>query len=359
MAHDTVAGIHWLLKRVLSMLREDVHPYERLTPDSVMAAVESVGWLPDGRLLALNSYENRVYQVGIEGALPLVVKFYRPERWSEAAILEEHEFALELAAAEVPIVAPLTSQNAGGQKHGASGDGATLFEHDQFRFAVFERRGGRWPDLGTRDEREWMGRFIARIHVTGRRRRFTERPTLSVERLGHASREWLLDQAFIPDHMLDAYESVSADVLDAVERQFEVAGQVTTLRIHGDCHPGNVLWTDAGPHFVDLDDCMNGPAIQDLWMLLSGNRREMGEQLDQFLSGYAQFAEFDFAELHLLEALRSLRIIHYAAWLARRWQDPAFPRAFPWFAEPRYWERHVLDLREQLSALDEGPLVLG
>ncbi|HTE40996.1 MAG TPA: serine/threonine protein kinase, partial [Steroidobacteraceae bacterium] len=177
-------------------------------------------------------------------------------------------------------------------------------------------------------------------------------------RLGHDSREWLLESDFIPEHMIEVYDSVSADLLAAVERQFDLAGSVATLRIHGDCHPGNVLWTDAGPHFVDLDDCMNGPAIQDLWMLLSGNRREMGEQMGHFLSGYTQFADFDFTELHLLEALRSLRIMHYAAWLARRWDDPAFPRAFPWFAEVRYWERHVLDLREQLAALDEGPLLI-
>jgi len=332
------------------MLREDSHPYDRLTPDSVLSSLESVGWLPDGRLLALNSYENRVYQVGIEGGQPVVAKFYRPDRWMDAAILEEHQFALELAAAEVPVVAPLTSIGAN--------DGTTLFEHDDFRFAVFERRGGRWPDLGTRDEREWMGRFIGRLHAVGRRRRFVERPAMSIDRLGHDSREWLLESDFIPEHMIEAYDSVSADLLAAVERQFDLAGSVATLRIHGDCHPGNVLWTDAGPHFVDLDDCMNGPAIQDLWMLLSGNRREMGEQMGHFLSGYTQFADFDFTELHLLEALRSLRIMHYAAWLARRWDDPAFPRAFPWFAEVRYWERHVLDLREQLAALDEGPLLI-
>jgi Ser/Thr protein kinase RdoA (MazF antagonist) len=320
------------------------HPYERLSPDVVTTALESEGYIPDGRLLPLNSYENRVYQVGMEAGPPLIAKFYRPDRWSTPAILEEHAFALELAAAEVPVVAPL-------QKSGRS-----LFEHEGFRFALFERRGGHWPELGTAKEREWMGRFIGRIHAIGRTRRFQYRSRLTIERLGDEPREWLLDGDWIPEHLLAAYESVSGDLLDAVQAHFDEAGDVAEIRLHGDCHPGNVLWTDAGPHFVDLDDCMQGPAIQDLWMLLSGSRREMGEQLGHLLEGYKQFADFNYGELHMLEAMRSLRIMHYAGWLARRWDDPAFPRAFPWFAEPRYWEQHVLNLREQLSALQEGPL---
>jgi Ser/Thr protein kinase RdoA (MazF antagonist) len=320
------------------------HPYVGLKPDVVTSALEAVGYVPDGRLLPLNSYENRVYQVGMEEGPPLIAKFYRPDRWSTSAILEEHAFALELAAAEIPVVPPLQR------------DERSLFEHEGFRFALFERRGGHWPELGTAKEREWMGRFIGRIHAIGRTRRFQHRPELTVQRLGDEPREWLLEEGWIPEHLLDAYESVSSDLLDAVQDCFENAGDVAQIRLHGDCHPGNVLWTDAGPHFVDLDDCMQGPASQDIWMLLSGNRSEMGEQLGQLLEGYTQFADFNYRELHLLEALRSLRIIHYAGWLARRWGDPAFPRAFPWFAEPRYWEQHVLNLREQLSALDEGPL---
>jgi len=224
---------------------------------------------------------------------------------------------------------------------------------------VFERRGGHWPELGTEKDREWMGRFIGRMHARGRRLHFQHRSQLSIEYLGDAPREWLLDEGWIPDHLLAAYESVSGDVLDAVQAQFDAAGDVPQIRLHGDCHPGNVLWTDSGPHFVDLDDCMQGPAIQDLWMLLSGNRGEMGEQLTHLLKGYTQFADFNYGELYLIEALRSLRIMHYAGWLARRWNDPAFPLAFPWFAEPRYWEQHVLNLREQLSALQEGPLSVG
>jgi Ser/Thr protein kinase RdoA (MazF antagonist) len=326
--------------------RASSHPYDSLTPDVVTLALETLGYRPDGRLLALNSYENRVYQVGMEAGPPMIAKFYRPDRLSTAAIAEEHDFALELAAAEVPVVPPI--------RHG----NRSLFEHEGFRFAVFERRGGHWPELGTEQEREWIGRFIGRIHAIGRTRRFQHRDLLTVTRLGDQPRDFLLDEGWIPDHLLGSYESVSGDLLDAVQAQFEMAGEVNAIRLHGDCHPGNVLWTDDGPHFVDLDDCMQGPAIQDLWMLLSGNRREMGEQLRQMLQGYAHFADFDYAELNLIEALRSLRIMNYAAWLARRWTDPAFPRAFPWFAETRFWETHVLNLREQLAAVQEGPLSL-
>lgn len=321
------------------------HPYDRLTPDAVIEAVETLGVMSDGRILALNSYENRVYQVGIEGAAPLVAKFYRPERWSEAAILEEHAFALELAAEEIPVVPPIVR------------DGQSLFELHGFRFAVFERRGGRWPELGTAQEREWMGRFIGRIHMVGRRTRFAHRGRIDIERMGEESCAYLLERNWLPPHIEDAYDSLTRDLLDRVYDAFEIAG-AAQLRLHGDCHRGNVLWTDDGPHFVDLDDCLMGPAIQDLWMLLAGSRDEMSEQLSQILDGYAQFSAFDPSELILIEALRALRMIHYAAWLARRWEDPAFPRAFPWFEEPRYWENHVLQLREQLAAIDEGPLSL-
>ena len=320
------------------------HPYDRLTPDVIIAAVESVGRTSDRRILALNSYENRVYQVGIEQSQPIVVKFYRPGRWSDAAIQEEHGFALELVAAEVPIVPPIVQ------------DGRTLFEYDGFRFALFERRGGRWPELGTRTEREWMGRFLGRIHMVGRRQRFRHRGRLDIERLGNESRNYLLEEGWIPSHLEPAYDSLTADLLQQIRDAFDTAGAVGELRLHGDCHRGNVLWTDTGPHFVDLDDCIMGPAIQDLWMLLSGSRQEMGEQFAQLLEGYGQFADFDPRELILVESLRTLRMIHYSAWLARRWEDPAFPHSFPWFTEPRYWENQVLALREQQAAIAEGPL---
>jgi len=320
------------------------HPYSALTPDLIVEAVEAVGYACDGRVLALNSYENRVYQVGREEGGPVVVKFYRPGRWSTPAILEEHEFALELAQAEVPVVAP--------EVH----DGRTLFERGGFRYAVYPREGGRWPELATKEDRQWMGRFLARIHGIGRTRAFRHRPRLDWRVLGRETADYLLETEWIPAHIEAAYESLADDVLSLIEQRFAEATPLRTLRLHGDCHPGNVLWTDKGPHFVDLDDCMTGPAVQDLWMLLSGRREEMTVQLADLLAGYVEFADFDYRELALIEPLRTLRIMHYAGWLARRWDDPAFPRAFPWFAEPKYWEQHVLNLREQLAAMEEEPL---
>ena len=317
------------------------HPYSALTPDVVVSAVEALGHRCDGRILALNSYENRVYQVGREDTTPVVVKFYRPERWPDAAILEEHEFALELARAEIPVIAP--------DVH----DGRSLFKYEGFRYAVYPRAGGRWPELGTKDDRQWMGRFLARIHLIGRTRAFRHRPRLDWRVLGQDTADFLLDSGWIPSHLEAAYESLAEDVLSIVEQRFDEAQPLRTLRLHGDCHPGNVLWTDKGPHFVDLDDCMTGPAVQDLWMLLSGRTEEMRVQLDDIVEGYQEFADFDHHETSLIEPLRTLRIMHYAGWLARRWDDPAFPRAFPWFLEPKYWEQHVLNLREQVSAMEE------
>jgi Ser/Thr protein kinase RdoA (MazF antagonist) len=323
-----------------------LHPYDALTPDVILAAMQSIDLIPDGRILPLNSYENRVYQIGIEDAAPLIAKFYRPQRWSSAALHEEHTFAHELASAEIPVVAP--------QFRGSR----SLFDHAGFNFAVYPRQGGQWPELGTRVEREWMGRFLGRIHAIGAKTDFQDRPVYSVETFGEKPAAYLLERDWIPQHLRDAYESLIEDLLDTIDSWLARAGEVRLLRLHGDCHPGNVLWSDGGPHFVDLDDCMMGPAIQDLWMLLSGSRSEMATQLTDLLAGYTQFAAFDRIELMLIEALRTLRMIHYAGWLARRWEDPAFPRAFPWFAENRYWEEHILALREQQSAMDEGPLSL-
>jgi Ser/Thr protein kinase RdoA (MazF antagonist) len=318
-------------------------PYADLSPEVILAAIESVGIGCTGSILALNSYENRVYQLGTDDGF-VVAKFYRPGRWTDEAILEEHDFSLELAGQEIPVVPPLVLE------------GATLNDYDGYRFAVFARRGGRWPELGSSDDRQWMGRFLGRIHAVGAIHPFAERPELSVDRLGFEPVAELLDSDWIPSHVLASYEAIARDLLDVIDRRFEELGGVRTLRIHGDCHPGNVLWTDDGPHFVDLDDCMNGPAVQDLWLFLSGPRDEMAGQLANLLEGYEQFMRFDARELNLIEALRTLRMLHYAAWIARRWPDPAFPRAFPWFAETRYWEEHVLALREQRAALDEPPL---
>ncbi len=321
-------------------------PYSELSPQMVLDAIEAVGHRCDGRVLALNSYENRVYQIGIEDASPLVAKFYRPARWTDAMIREEHAFACELAAQEIPVVAPLVS------------DGVSLHVHRGFRYAVFPRRGGRWPELGTSDERLWVGRFLGRIHAVGRAARFHERARLSVEDLGRRARDFVLEGDWMPDYLATKYADVTDELLQEVEARAEGWRGATLGRILGDCHRGNILWTDQGPHFVDLDDCLTGPAIQDLWMLLAGGQEEMRTGLHDLLEGYEQFLPFDRGEIALIEPLRALRMIHYSAWLARRWHDPAFPQAFPWFAEPRYWEQHYRALEEQLTAVLNPPLEL-
>jgi Ser/Thr protein kinase RdoA (MazF antagonist) len=321
-------------------------PYAQLDPTTVLDAVEDAGLRTSGHTLALNSYENRVYQVGLEEGRPVVVKFYRPERWSDEAIGEEHAFSLELAAADIPVVAPLVV------------GGETLLRTKGYRYAVYPSVGGRWPELDTSDDRTVLGRSLGRLHAVGAARDFVHRPMLDPEQLGYESRDWLLDNAWLPPHLETAYESLTDDLLPAVEERFRLAGDVPVHRIHGDCHPGNILWSETGPLFVDLDDCQTGPAIQDLWMLLSGERDDMRLQLSDLLEGYCGFATFDPRALWLIEGLRTLRLIHYAAWLARRWHDPAFPRAFPWFEDPRYWEEHVLALREQAALMQEAPLEL-
>jgi Ser/Thr protein kinase RdoA (MazF antagonist) len=326
-------------------------PYETLTPEVILDAIDGRGYRCDGRLLALNSYENRVYQAWLEtgdgdggGGSSLVAKFYRPQRWSEAQLAEEHGFALALAEREIPVCAPLKR------------DGRTLFEHEGFRFALYPRWPGRTPELEDRATLAWLGRFIARIHAVGALQPFAERPALDIDAFGIEPYEFVMEHGFVPDDLQDAYSSVVEDVLERVTRRYESAGPVRAIRLHGDCHAGNILWTGEGPHFVDLDDARMGPAVQDLWMLLSGDRSEMQIQLDAMLSGYREFADFNPAELWLVEALRTLRIIHYAGWLARRWDDPAFPVTFPFFNTQRYWQDHILSLREQAAALDEPPL---
>lgn len=323
---------------------ETAPPYAALTPDAVLDALDSVGLRGDGRQLALNSYENRVYQLWLEDGGSVVAKFYRPERWSDAAILEEHAFTLDLAEREIPAVAPLVIA------------GRSLHSFGGFRFAVYPRRGGRVPELSDPDTLEWMGRFIGRIHAVGALQRFEHRPTLDIASFGEEPRDFLLHGDWLPDDLKEVYRSVVEQALTGVRHAFDRAGDVAHLRLHGDCHMGNVLWTDDGPHFVDFDDSRMGPAVQDLWMLLSGEREDRIRQLSDVLAGYEDFMEFDARELHLIEALRSLRLIHYAAWLARRWADPAFPAAFPWFNTQRYWQDHILELREQIAAMDEPPL---
>ncbi|MBT8086821.1 MAG: serine/threonine protein kinase [Gammaproteobacteria bacterium] len=315
-----------------------------LQPDDILSTLHDLGFECDGRFLALNSYENRVYQVGIEDDKPIVAKFYRPHRWSDAAILEEHEFATALADNEIPVVPPLAYR------------GNTLHHRGHHRLAVYPCFGGRAPDLDNYELLTQLGRLVARIHLEGETARFRHRPTIDIESYGVASIEFLLRNEFIPEDNRDAYESVSEMVLDGIEACFERAGNVREIRLHGDFHPGNVLVDRDRLHIVDLDDARHGPAVQDLWMFLSGDRAEQTPQLAALLEGYQSFRRFDARELHLVEALRSLRIMHYAAWLARRWQDPAFKNAFPWFDSRRYWDEHVLSLREQVALMQEPPL---
>jgi Ser/Thr protein kinase RdoA (MazF antagonist) len=322
------------------------HPYDRLGPDMVIDAVESAGYLSDARLLALNSYENRVYQVGIEDDVPLIAKFYRPERWSDAQILEEHRFSLELEDAEISVVAPMVDA-----------DGKTLHEFEGFRFALFKRRGGHSPELDNFDNLLVLGRTLGRIHAVGKAASFQDRQEITVQRMLTDSREFLLE-GFIPSSLVPAYSTLTRDLLQGVSEIYAEVGAGDVIRIHGDCHVGNILWRDNTAHFVDLDDCCTAPAVQDLWMFLSGDRPYRQLQLSELVEGYSEFCDFDPRQLRWLEALRTMRLTHYAAWLARRWNDPAFPRSFTWFNTERYWADHILELREQMSALQEEPLQL-
>lgn len=322
-------------------------PYADLTPDRILDAIEQAGFATSGSLLALNSYENRVYQVGLADGSFLVAKFYRPERWDDTTIEEEHGFALELASHDIPVVAPLTDVA-----------GQTLRHYQGYRFALYPRRGGRAPELDDPEHLRWLGRMLGRMHRVGSLRPFRHRPSLNVQTFGQDAAAFVLEEGFVPKEISHNYRQACEVLLEQVNTSFEIAGPYRRLRLHGDCHPGNILWTDSGPHFVDLDDCVNGPAIQDLWMLLSGSRDDMRHQLDALLDGYNTFFDFDPGELILIEALRALRLLHYSAWLARRWHDPAFPHAFPWFNTPRYWEDQLNTLREQAERLDAPPLSL-
>lgn len=318
--------------------------YAQLQPDDILSTLESLGFACDGRLLALNSYENRVYQVGVDDGAHVVAKFYRPGRWSDEAIQEEHEFTAELEALELPVVGPLAR------------DGRTLHHHGPFRVSVSPCKGGRAPELDDAGLLGQLGRLVARIHLRGQARDFEHRPTLDIASFGIRSRDFLRDEGFIPADLLDAWETTVEHLLDNVRACFERAGNVGQIRLHGDFHPGNVLVDGDRLHIVDFDDICMGPAVQDLWMFLSGDRDEQTPQLVTLLDGYEEFRSFDTRELHLIEALRSLRILRYAAWIARRWEDPAFKVAFPWFDTQRYWDEHVLSLREQVALMQEHPL---
>jgi Ser/Thr protein kinase RdoA (MazF antagonist) len=321
------------------------HDFAALNPDLIIDSVESLGLQSDARIFPLNSYENRVYQIGMEEGSDygqkIIGKYYRPNRWSNAQIQEEHDFTTELAALEIPVVAPLQFNQ------------QTLLNYSNFRFTLYPQRGGRTAELDNKEHLEWIGRFLGRIHLAGASQSFKTRPQISVQDFAIDSAAFLLKNNFIPDYLLDAYQTLSADLIDLLKQRFE-ADTSTIIRLHGDCHSGNILWTDKGPHFVDFDDCRSGPAIQDIWMLLSGDTTEQQQQLNHVLDGYFEFAELDPAELRLIEPLRSLRLMHYASWLAKRWSDPSFPMNFPWFNTPNYWEQHILELREQFALLQES-----
>jgi Ser/Thr protein kinase RdoA (MazF antagonist) len=326
-------------------MMDALKPFSNLSPDSVLAAVEQAGFQVDGRLLALNSYENRVYQVGIEGQAPLIAKFYRPGRWQDDAIHEEHLFELALAEAEVPAVPPIQIQH------------QMLFHHEQYRFSLFEKKGGRAPELDRSGVLTWIGRFLGRLHAVGAQAEYRYRPTLNIETFGEIPKTFLLETGFIPIDIRSAYDSVIHQALDEIRRCYDRAGDISLIRLHGDCHLGNLLWTDEGPHFVDFDDSRMGPAIQDLWMLLSGTSDDMQSQWADILAGYQDFHHLNPAEFHLVEALRTLRLIHYSAWIAQRWDDPAFKVAFSWFNTQQYWQDRVLELREQIALMQEPLLI--
>ncbi len=330
-------------------------PFAGLSPEVVLDAVEAAGFAVDGRLFALNSYENRVYRVGLADPLALaderrspdsvVAKFYRSGRWTDAQILEEHEFADDLVDAELPVAAPLHI------------DGETLHHHGEFRFAVFESWRGGAPELDAEGARELLGRSLGRLHARARTAKFRYRARLAGPDFGQSAIASVLASGHIEPELENAYADTAGQAVRAIEEAFDRTGPLAALRLHGDCHLGNLLWDARGPVFVDLDDCVTGPAVADLWMLVAGDADRQRYEWQQLIEGYEQFMTFDFREVALIEALRTLRMIRHAAWLAARWRDPAFPRAFPWFAERRFWEHHLGDLREQLAAMADPPLL--
>jgi Ser/Thr protein kinase RdoA (MazF antagonist) len=342
--------------------RDAAVPYADLTPSAVLDALDGVGLRGDGRLIQLNSYENRVFQVFLEDGRVVVAKFYRPARWTDAQILEEHAFAAELAQHEIPVAAPLPLELDALSPHApqvvSAGSTLAAFMTDvgaTYRFGVTNRQAGRAPELEDPEVLRWLGRYIGRMHAVGALRPFVHRIALDVASYGEASRDWLLGQRLVTDDVAERWRGLADQALAACRTAFDAVA-AKRLRLHGDCHPGNVLWTAAGPHFVDLDDAVNGPAVQDLWMLLSGDRAARTRQLLDVLEGYEAFMEFDWRELRLVEPLRTLRMLHHSAWIARRWSDPTFPINFPWFASPAYWADQCTRLGEQLEAMAEPPL---
>lgn len=321
------------------------HPFEKLTPDFILNVIEDQGYVCDGRILALNSYENRVYQIGIEEAEPIIAKFYRPQRWTNEQVLEEHEFSIELADQELPVVPP---QNINGQ---------TLHVFDEFRFAIYPRKGGHAPEFDNLHNLLILGRCIGRIHSISAAKSFEYRPSITREHYGYESVA-LIKESFIPNYLQASYCAIVEDILNKIDELYDDSKDEIFIRVHGDCHVGNILWRDDAPHFIDFDDSRMGPAIQDIWMLLSGDRARQTAQLSMIVEGYNEFSEFPFNQLRLIESLRALRMMYFCSWLAKRWDDPAFPLAFPWFNTTQYWEQHITDMREQLNELQKPPLNL-
>lgn len=339
-----VCGLYPQLAQRVMQPDINPHPYDALTPDLVVDAVESTGLLTDLRIFPLNSYENRVYQVGIEDGEPIIAKFYRPQRWSLEQIREEHEFSFELEDAEIPVVTPMLIE------------GKSLLHYQGFDFALYPRKGGHAPELDDLDNQLILGRLVGRIHAVGARKDFQHRPTLDIQSFGEDSYRFILDK-FMPDELRLAYSSLCEDLITIIKARF-AEFPARSIRVHGDCHVGNILWRGEFPHFVDLDDSRMAPAMQDLWMFLSGDRPMRTAQVSELVEGYNEFFDFDPRQLNLVESLRTLRLMHYSAWLARRWEDPAFPHNFPWFNTQRYWSEHILELREQLALIQEPPLQL-
>ncbi|MER2491647.1 serine/threonine protein kinase [Catenovulum sediminis] len=323
---------------------QDDFSFSSLTPDLILDAIESLGIYPESGLIALNSYENRVYQFIADDKKRYVVKFYRPNRWSSAQIEEEHEFAAQLAAEEIPLIAPMALQ------------GKTLHQYQGYYFTLYPSVGGRSFENDNLDHLEWMGRFIGRIHLVGQKQQFKVRPNLSTDEYLKQAKHNILASNMLPTHLETAFLAILEPLCKTAEQQFNQQ-KYNAFRLHGDCHAGNILWRD-GPFFVDLDDARNGPAIQDIWMMLSGNRDQQMLQLDTILAGYEEFCAFNAAELKLIEPLRAMRMVHYMGWIAKRWCDPAFQHSFAWFAEEKYWEQQILSFKEQLAQLNEEPLRL-
>ncbi len=320
-----------------------VFDFTSLSPDLILDGLESTGLSVDSGLLPLNSYENRVYQFHDDDKNKFVTKFYRPQRWSEAELREEHDFAFELAEQELPLVAPIKIA------------GESLFSYKGYHFAIYPCRGGRIFEVDNLDQLEWMGRFLGRIHAVAAQKKFSHRPTFTKQEMLFQATDIIKQSEFVPSYLSTAFFTILEQVVEVAAEQYQPSNEI---RLHGDCHAGNILWTDDGPHFVDLDDCRMGPAIQDLWMMLSGDRQQRLLQLDTMLMGYEEFYSFEPNQLILIESLRTMRVVNYMAWLCKRWQDPAFPHNFPWFNTDKYWEQQILMLKEQVSALQQPPLSL-